>query len=192
MIDSMGHAQTTPIKMSQTDFLAWEDQQADRHEFVHGEVFAMVGGAMAHARVIRQLMRKIADHLDGSACEVFCETMKVVVEGNAVLYPDVVVNCGGDDRGRSLVAQAPVLIFEVISPSSRAYDTDDKAVLYASLESLKQYVVIDPVELTISSRSRQADGAWVTTEHSLDSHLPLPGIDMKLAVQDIFAAQKPY
>ncbi len=77
-------------KMTLPEFLAWEEQQAERHEFYRGETFAVVGGTARHNRVILNLASRIGDHLDGTTCQVFAENMKVpLAEG--VLYPDVMV-----------------------------------------------------------------------------------------------------
>jgi hypothetical protein len=64
-------------RLTLTEFLAWEAEQPDRHEFHRGEVFAMVGGTARHHRVILNLAARLGEHLDGSGCQVFAETMKL-------------------------------------------------------------------------------------------------------------------
>ena len=64
-------------RITLAEFLAWEEQQTDRHEFYRGETFAMVGGTARHNRVILNLAGRIGDHLDGTPCQVFAENMKV-------------------------------------------------------------------------------------------------------------------
>ena len=66
-----------PQNMTLADFLTWEEHQSERHEFFRGETFAMVGGTARHNRVILNLASRIGDHLDGTACQVFAENMKV-------------------------------------------------------------------------------------------------------------------
>jgi Uma2 family endonuclease len=66
-------------KLSLAEYLAWEDEQADRHEFWRGEVFAMVGAKRGHGRVIANLMRHLGNHLDDTPCQAFSENMKVQV-----------------------------------------------------------------------------------------------------------------
>lgn len=77
-------------KMTLSDFLAWEAQQPEWHEFFWGQTYAMVGGTAPHNRVIRNLCSRIGGHLDGTSCQVFAENMKVQV-ADGVLYPDVLV-----------------------------------------------------------------------------------------------------
>ena len=130
-------------KMSVDEFLAWEEHQPERHEFYLGETFAMVGGTARHNRVILNLASRIGDHLDGTSCQVFAENMKVqITEG--ILYPDVMVTCGKAEAGDEQTVSDPKLIIEVLSPSTRGYDKRDKFILYRTLASLREYVLIDP------------------------------------------------
>jgi hypothetical protein len=85
-------------KMTLTEFLAWEEHQTDRHEFLGGETFAMAGGTARYNRVILNLASRIGDHLDGTPCQVFTQSMKVQF-ADGVLYPDVVVACGKAEAG---------------------------------------------------------------------------------------------
>lgn len=128
--------------MTPVEFLAWEGRQAERHEFWRGEVFAMAGGSLRHNRVILNLASRIAAHLDGTPCQVFAEGVKVgLAEG--VLYPDVMVTCGKALAGDDQVVDDPKLVIEVLSPGTEGYDRRDKFILYRTLASLREYVLID-------------------------------------------------
>ncbi len=109
-----------------TDFLAWESQQFERHEFVRGEVFAMVGGTRGRHRIIANLVRHLGNHLEDSPCQVFSEAMKVRVGDEAALYPDVVVTCDRQFRADDPVLHEPVVVVEVPSPSTQRYDRSEK------------------------------------------------------------------
>ena len=102
-------------RMTCAEFLAWEEQQPDGHEFYGGEIFAMVGGTARHNRVILNLASRIADPLDGTPCQVFAEHMKVQL-ADGVLYPDVMVTCGQPEAGDEQAISDPKLIIEVLSP----------------------------------------------------------------------------
>ena len=180
----MGHALQ---KMSVADFIAWDDAQAERHEFVNGEIFAMVGGTLNHARVVGQLARIIGNHLEGSGCEVFSESTKVVVDDSAVFLPDVFVTCSKTQPGTGTVADEPVLIIEVVSPSTRGYDYGTKPAIYRRLPSLRQYVLVDPVERTAESHTRQDDGSWKLVDHTDSGEIPMAVIDLALPLKHVFA-----
>lgn len=171
--------------MTLAEFLPWEDQQPDRHEFYRGETFAMVGGSARHNRVILNLARHIGDHLDGTPCQVFAETMKVqLAEG--VLYPDVMVTCGKAEAGDEQSITDPKLVIEVLSPSTKGYDKRDKFILYRTLQSLREYVLIDPARRQVEAFTLAEAGAWLLTDQTGSSTLRLASIDCKLPMALVF------
>ena len=93
-----------------TEFLTWENEQSERHEFHRGEVFAMVGGRRSHGRVIVNLLSAFHLQLKGSKCQVFGENMKVVVADDTVFYPDVFVTCDQADLATDMLFHAPTLV----------------------------------------------------------------------------------
>ncbi len=172
-------------KPTLAEFLAWEGDQADRHEFYRGDVFAMVGGTARHNRVIMNLGSRIADHLDGTGCQVFAESMKVqIAEG--VLYPDLVVTCGKPDAGDEQILADPTLIIEVLSPSTRGYDKRDKFALYRSITSLREYALIDPGTRQVEVFTLAEAGAWLFTDQTAAGVLTLRTVDLVLPFDQVF------
>ena len=93
-------------KMTLAEFLVWEEEQTERHEFYRGEIFAMVSGTARHNRVILNLASRISDHLDGTPCQVFAAGVKVgIAEG--FLYPDVMVTCATYRRQKPRALRHP-------------------------------------------------------------------------------------
>jgi Uma2 family endonuclease len=172
-------------RMTCAEFLAWEEQQPDRHEFYRGETFAMVGGTARHNRVVLNLANRIGDHLDGTPCQVFAENMKVqLAEG--VLYPDVMVTCGQAEAGDEQTISDPKLIIEVLSPNTKGYDKRDKFILYRTLASLREYVLIDPVNRQVEVFTLADAGAWLLTDQTTAVELILASIDCKLPMELVF------
>ena len=167
------------------DFLAWEEQQPERHEFFRGETFAMVGGTARHNRVILNLASRIGDHLDGTACQVFAESIKVQIS-EGVLYPDLMVSCGKADAGDEQTMTDPKLIIEVLSPSTRGYDKRDKFILYRSLASLREYVLIDPTQRQVEVFTWTEGGTWTLTDQTGADVLTLTGIECTLDMALVF------
>ena len=172
-------------RMSLADFLAWEALQAERHEFHRGESFAMVGGTARHNRVILNLAGRIGDHLDGTPCQVFAETMKVQT-ADGVLYPGVMVTCGKAEAGDEHIVTDPKLVIEVLSPSTSGYDRRDKFILYRSLSTLLEYVLVDPAKRHVEVFTRAEAGAWLLTDQTLASHLTLRSIEFELPLASMF------
>jgi Uma2 family endonuclease len=171
--------------MTLTEFLAWEEQQTERHEFFAGETFAMVGETARHNRVILNLARRIGDHLDGTPCQVFAENMKVKI-ADCVLYPDVMVTCGKAEAGDEQTVTDPKLVIEVLSPSTRGYDKRDKFILHRSLASLREYVLIDPAQRQVEVFTWAEGGTWTLTDQTSADALTLASIDCTLAMALVF------
>lgn len=171
--------------MTLVEFLAWEEQQPERHEFVRGETFAMVGGTARHNRVILNLASRIGDHLDGTPCQVFAGSMKVQM-ADGVLYPDAMVTCGKAEAGDEQTVTDPILIIEVLSPSTGGYDKRDKFVLYRTLASLREYVLIDPTTRRVEVFTSGDGDAWTLTDQTAAGVLSIVNIDLRLAMGLVF------
>jgi Uma2 family endonuclease len=166
-----------PHKPSIAEYLAWESAQVGRNEFWRGEVFAMVGGKRGHGRVIANLMRHLGAHLDDTPCQAFSEGMKVQVGEEAVLYPDVFVTCDPEFTADQAVFTAPVLVVEVLSPSTQAYDRSKKFAIYRQLASLREYALIDPDSRRVEVFRPAEDRHWKLFDMSDDEELVLESID---------------
>ncbi len=172
-------------KFSLAEFLAWEAQQPGRHEFYGGETFAMVGGTARHNRVILNLASSIGSHLDGTACQVFAQTMKAQL-AHGVLYPGLMVTCGSAVAGDEQAITDPLLVIEVLSPSTKGYDKRDKFILYRSFASLREYVLIDPALRQVEVFTLATSGAWMFTDQTREDTLSLESIDIRLPMAMVF------
>lgn len=173
-------------KMTLADYMVWESAQPDRHEFHQGETFAMVGGTARHNRVILNLASRIGAHLDGTACQVFAESMLVQLADQSVLYPDVVVTCSKAEAGDEQTVTDPKLIIEVLSPSTSGYDKRNKFILYRTLVSLREYVLIDPTTREVEVFTLADAGSWLLTDQTRSSALSLVSIDCVLPMDVLF------
>ena len=131
-------------KLSLSDYLTWENEQPERHEFFRGDVFAMVGARRVHGLVVGNLFAAFKLHLKGSPCRAFVEGMKVQVADNAIFYPDVFVTCDAQDLTTDMVFRHPKLLVEVLSASTQAYDRGPKFAAYRQIDTLQEYVLLDP------------------------------------------------
>ena len=115
--------------MTLAAYLDWENAQVEKHEFVRGEVFAMVGGRRVHGLVLGNAFASLKQQLRGTPCRVFADSMKLQI-GEDVFYPDVFVTCDPDDLRTEQIFRAPKLLIEVLSPSTEGYDRGLKFALY--------------------------------------------------------------
>jgi len=165
-------------------YLAWEAEQAEKHEYIDGEVLAMAGASIAHVKITLNLVVALRSHLRGSPCSVLASDAKLRVEAdNAFFYPDVFVTCSAADRAQPQVQSEPCLIAEVLSPSTAAYDRGEKFAAYRKLPSLQEYVLIDSERMAVEVFRRNTAGHWelhpfdapgqpITLE-SVELHMPL-------------------
>ncbi len=178
-------------KLSLDDFLAWENQQVEKHEFHRGEVFAMVGGRRTHGRVVLNLATQLNLQLRGSPCQVFAESMKIEIVKDTILYPDLFVTCDKADLATEMIFRSPTLVIEVLSPSTQAYDRSQKFALYRRLDSLQEYILVDPETRRIDGFRRGADGRWVLNDMSQDAVMDCASVGCKVALADIFKGLEP-
>jgi Uma2 family endonuclease len=147
--------------MSASEYLAWEREQVERHEFLRGEVFAMSGGSFRHSALAAAIARDLGVAARGSDCRVHSSDRRVVVTpGEHYVYPDVTLVCGPHEvaEGTSDVLANPRMIVEVLSRSTEAYDRGDKWVAYQRIPSLCEYVLVSQAVPRIEIFRREGEG----------------------------------
>jgi Uma2 family endonuclease len=139
------------------DYLAGELESEVRHEYVDGEVYAMVGASDRHGLIGLNLAGALSQRLP-DRCQVFMADMKVrirVNERDLFYYPDVLVSCDPRDRD-PYYRQYPCLVAEVLSPHTARHDRFEKALFYRQLDGLEEYVLISQ-EYRLVEVFRRAD-----------------------------------
>ena len=174
-------------KFGAEDYLAWEANQPVKHEYLAGEVFAMAGGSDAHVTVSLNLASALRSHLRGTPCRTYIADMKLrVAAADAYFYPDVFVTCSAADAQQPLEKAEPVLVAEVLSPSTEAFDRGGKFAAYRSLPSLQEYLLIDPDRRSVEVYRRDASGHWVLYPYSGDEVLELGSVHLSLPLAQVF------
>lgn len=176
-------------QLALADFLAWEIEQPDRHEYYHGETFAMVGARRVHGLIGLNLAAALKSHLKGSPCRAFVESMKVQVADDAMFYPDVFVTCDARDRSpeADLVKQHPALIVEVLSESTAAYDRGRKFELYRRLPELQEVPFVDPDRMQVDLLRRNQQGRWELYPVGVGETLELASLALTVSLAEVYA-----
>lgn len=167
------------------DYFAWEAEQQERHEYHFGEVFPMPGGTSAHAELIVALSAMLYVALQGTDFTARSEAMRVEINDDQYVYPDLTVTCGlpAFRTVKQTTLLNPTLVAEVLSPSSRSYDVGDKFLLYRGVESVQEVLFVDSERRRIET-ARRTDGGWVLSG-PVDTgvvRLDSVGVDVDLAV----------
>ena len=184
----MGHALT---KLSLQEFLDWENQQAERHEFHRGEVFAMVGARRIHGIVSLNIAASLKSQLKGSPCRAFADSMKIRIGIDTILYPDVFVTCDSADLRTEQVFTAPTVVVEVLSPSTQSYDRGSKFTFYRSLPSVREYVLVDPETREVQLFRRGADDLFTLHDLTGREQIRLESVGCELLAADVFEGVEP-
>ncbi len=156
-------APATKTGMTADEYLAWEREQPQKHEFHDGEVFAMAGGSARHNFLSAAAIAELRAALRGKGCHVLSSDQRVVaLSGRRFLYPDVVATCGElrFEAGTTDVLANPTVIVEVLSPSTEAYDRGGKWEAYQRIESLMDYVLVTQTSAGLEHFAREAGGSW--------------------------------
>ena len=150
-------------KVTEEEYLRLDRAAEVRSEFLNGEMWAMSGASMRHSRIATNLTAELHASLRGGKCQVFSSDLRVrVALRRMYAYPDATVVCGkpllADDRQDILLN--PTAIFEVLSPSTESYDRGAKFRNYLTIETLKDYLLLDQSAMHVEQYTRAADGAW--------------------------------
>lgn len=158
------------VSMTPQKYLAWEEEQTLRYEYLNGEVIAMTGGTIPHNQVAVNLASLLKIYLRGKGCKVLTSDAKVgVSERRSFHYPDVSVTCDVRDRQARQYIRYPCLIAEVLLPSTEAFDRGEKFRQYRRIETLREYLLIDPDRPNIECYRLNERGNWELFQFSLDS-----------------------
>ncbi len=168
-------------------YIEGEEISEIRHEYIGGQVYAMSGGSESHNLICGNLCSAIRQHLRGKRCKVFMAGMKLrfnIAADDIFYYPDLLVTCDPSDSEKYFKTK-PVLIVEVLSPSTERLDRREKFLSYIGLPSLKEYVLVDQEKMLVTL-FRQVN-AW-KPEHFSEGHssLCLPSIDFKITLADVY------
>jgi Uma2 family endonuclease len=173
------------------DYLAAEREGIDaKHEYVAGQVFAMVGATYNHNLITANLAGELRQQLKSSPYTVLSSDMRLRIQtADACCYPDVVVLCGQPafhDQRRDVLTDA-ALLAEVLSPSTEGYDRGGKFAIYRGLPGLRQYLLIAQERLSIDVFTRQPDGRWLLEAYTdLDAPVPFESIGCTVLLREVY------
>lgn len=169
------------------DYLAWERQQTDKHEFFHGEVFAMAGGSPRHNALSSRIGGLLDAALGPKGCYTLSSDQRVGIPGGErYVYPDVSVVCGQMVVESNDVLVNPTILVEVLSGDTEQYDRGLKWESYQRITSLSDYVLVSQREARIEHFRRERD-AWVYRAAGPGERIALSD-GTEVVVDTVFAA----
>jgi Uma2 family endonuclease len=176
-------------RMTVDEFLAWAEGQEGRYELYHGVVYAMAPERAQHAEVKFAVQTALAKAIRraGLPCHMLPDGMTVRVAEDTAHEPDALVYCGDKVPGSVLEIPNPVIVVEVLSPSTRRIDAAAKLAGYFSLSSVMHYLIVDPDKPLVIHHAR-AEGGMIASRILRDGALTLEPPGMEVAVAEIYEA----
>lgn len=174
-------------KMTVEEYLEWEAKQELRHEYIDGEILAMTGGTLPHAKIYLNFYRALYPHLRQKGCEAYVSDAKVQANKNSrYFYPDLVVTCDPEDLKARDFIQHPKIIVEVLSPSTASYDRTKKLKYYRQIPSLQEYVLVDSEEIVVEVYRRGEGKMWLYYEYEAEEAIALESIGFECAIEFLY------
>lgn len=177
-------------KLTPQEYLDIERKAETKSEFLDGEMFAMTGGSEPHALIILNIGAELRNRLKGRPCRARASELRVKITATGLYtYPDVIAACNEPQFEDSHIDTLlnPTVIFEVLSPSTEAYDRGKKFAYYRTVASLTDYVLVAQDRIQVERYTRQPDGTWTLTDWSrISDNLSLASIDVTIPLAEIY------
>lgn len=165
------------------DYLLIEEMSGVRHEYLDGDILAMAGGTPDHARICANVISLLSNRLEGRPCAVFTSDVRVRVQASGLdTYPDVSVVCGRAERDAEDkdALTNPVVLVEVTSPSTEAYDRGAKLDHYKRIPSLREVLLVAHGERRVEVWRRREDDRWTADVTATEARLDALGCQLPL------------
>lgn len=183
-------SQTAIKYVTEEEYLSFERQAEDRHEYYKGEIFLMSGASFKHNIIEDNLRVFIGSYLKGKKCRSFGSNLRIHIPKNTLYtYPDILIVCDdpkfADGEFDSLLN--PAVIIEILSPSTGNYDRGAKFDLYREIETLKEYILIESAATHVINYIKNEDFTWTLkeTKNPNDTFL-ISSINYHCLVSDIY------
>lgn len=155
------------VRVTPEEYLLLERKAETRSEYFDGEMIPMSGVSLNHVTIVSNFVFELGSQFLDRPCRVLCTDLRVrTIRTGSYVYPDVIVVLGEpeleDDHHDTLLN--PLVIFEVLSPSTESYDRGPKFAHYRTIESLREYFLVSQTEVRIERYLRQDDGNWLYSE----------------------------
>jgi Uma2 family endonuclease len=172
------------------EYLDFEVNSEQRHEYINGEIISMAGGRPNHNTIALNLGGTLNFALKRQAYRVFVTDQRLwIPEKRIYTYPDVMVvqNQLQLQEGRKDTITNPLFIAEVLSDSTRNYDKDAKFAAYRTIPSFQEYLLIDQYKMHIEQYFRTDRKTWIFSEYDdVNETISLNSLSLEITLADIY------
>ncbi len=148
--------------LSEDEYFELDERSPTKHEFWHGQIVAMAGARPRHVQIVNRVANALTNRLSETPYEVGTSDLKVRASDETYVFPDVVVWCENAqfDARRPTVLVTPLVLVEILSPSTRNIDRGAKLAAYQTIPSLLDYLIVWPDMVQIEHYARQTETDW--------------------------------
>lgn len=179
-----------PHLYTPAEYFALEAETAEKYEYYRGEIVAMAGASVNHNRIVGNIFSSLRNAVESKPCEAFFGDVRVWIEArDFFVYPDVMVVCGELQlvEGRNDTLTNPQVICEVLSESTEGYDRGNKFRAYWTLDSLKEYILIDQYRLRVDYFRQVSEKEWrLLVLSQPEENLTLESVGVELPLAEIY------
>lgn len=176
--------------ITEAEYLAFEREANDRHEYYKGEIFLMSGASFKHNIIEDNIRGTIHAFLKGSDCRSFGSNLRVHVPKNTLYtYPDILIVCNKPEfvDGEFDTLLNPKVIIEILSQSTANYDRGAKFNLYREIDSLKEYILIDSTSIHFVSYKKNSNSTWTLYESKdLKDLFFIESISLQIPLSEVY------
>ena len=174
-------------QMSVEEFLDFAESSEEWYEYIDGEPIKMTGGQLNHFDIISNILFELRLLLAETDCRTLPNGMLVRVGDASLVSPDVIVVCGEPQtEADTRILLNPILVVEVISPSSVDHDRVEKRDFYQSVDSIQAYLIVEQDRMLVELYARGEKGWHLQTFSQSDDEVPLAALDCRLPLRDIY------
>jgi Uma2 family endonuclease len=182
--------QPTILYVTPEEYLAAEREAETKSEYIDGVVYAMTGARLPHIQIVSNITVELGLQLRARPCSVLPSEMKVrLPDSRKFFYPDLTVVCGEPQfhDERTDIILNPILLIEVLSKSTEAFDRGAKFLAYQQLDALQEYLLVAQDKAAIEQFVRQPDGTWnYRAVIGRESSLSLPSVACALNLNSVY------
>ena len=178
-----------PKKISVAEYHEMLRKSDVRLEYLDGEIIAMAGGSVPQGRIAKNITVALETSFDNEQCEAFVESIGVRTSSIRYRYPDVAALCGEPETDNANPPNLlnPQVIFEVLSPSTDAFDSNGKFEEYKQILTLRDYILIAQSQMLVSHYARQTSNQWIVTVYTNpDDRLVLAPLSISVSLAALY------
>ncbi len=181
-------------KITMEEYLQFERESVQKHEFYNGEVFSMAGAGRRHNKIFSNIFTAVGISLKGKSCQPYGSDMRIHIPENSLFtYPDISIICGdillsAEDQDTAI---QPIVLIEILSPSTKDYDRGGKFKLYRDIPTLKEFILIDSESINVEVFRINANTHWELEEYkTISETLRIPSVEIAIPLSEIYEGTK--